>query len=276
LSSARIAVATAVLGTVFGTTGAAREDPTLPEGNAYVRSAIGGARSQDALINDYAYDLEETRENLDKEGRVTSRASRAYEVYFVLTRPVRRLVSRNGVPLSPKEQAEADGKAEAQAKAIAGGRTVNERSGMRLSSLLDSFVFRTVGREERAGRPTLVFEFEPRGNPERKSAEGRATDALARILTGRLLVDEADRRVVRLEARSRPGQKASVATGVKVGTFELIMEFVPVEGRVWLPRRVTTVTKGRAFLFRTFRVRQTTIYSNYRRFRVTTDERPAG
>jgi len=252
----------------------AQETAALPEGNAYVRGVLSGARPQDAAINDYSYDLEEIKENLDKAGVPTSRESRRLEVYFVKTRPVRRLVSKNGVPLGKKEQAEVDRKAEAQAQAIASGGTVSEQAGIRLAVLLDSFDFKTVAREKREGRATLVFAFEPRKS-ERKTS-GDRTEAVTRILHGRLHIDEADRRVARLEARTAAGQNASVATGVKLQAFELVMEFKSVEDGVWLPARVVTVASGRAFLFKTFRVRQTTLYSNYRKFKVDTEERPRG
>jgi hypothetical protein len=52
-----------------------------------------------------------------------------------------------------------------------------------------------------------------------------------------------------------------------------MMEFTAAEERVWLPRRVVTLATGRAFLFKTFRVRQTTTYSNYRKFTVDTEEK---
>lgn len=250
----------------------AQEGDPLPEGNAYLRGVIGNSRAQDAAINDYSYDLEETREQLDGNRKTTSRESRRYEVYFVRTRPVRRLVSRNEVPLSPREQAEVDRKAEAQAEAISQGRTVSEQPGIRLAALLDSFEFKTVGREERLGRKTLIFDFEPRKGVARRSGD-RAENAVTRILQGQVRIDEADGRVVLLEARNTPGQRAGVATGVRLGTFELMMEFTAAEERVWLPRQVVTLATGRAFLFKTFRVRQTTTYSNYRKFTVDTEEK---
>ncbi len=275
MSPARIAIL-AVWSIALPAFALAQDEGPLPEGNAYVRSVIGGARPQDALINEYSYDVEESRERLDRDGDTTSRETRRYEVYFVKTRPVRRLVSRNGAPLSASEQAEVDRKAEAQARAIAEGRTVSEQPGLRLSTLLDSFDFKTVAREEREGRRTLVLDFEPRKKAESNAQGDRAAEAVTRILIGRLHIDEADLRVARLEARNAPGQKASVATGVKVGTFELLMEYGAIDGQVWLPRKVVTLATGRAFLFKTFRIRNTTTYSNYRRFRVETEERPGG
>jgi hypothetical protein len=255
---------------------AAQDDGPLPEGNAYVRSVLRNPRPQDTAINDYAYDFEDTRENLDKNGVATSRESKRYEVFFVQTRPVKRLVARNGVRLSDREQREVDRKAEALAKAIAEGQTVTEQPGIRLKALLDAFEFKTVGREERAGRKTLVFDFVPLSNVGDARRPTQGSDAIARILMGRLHVDEVDRRVAKLEAHNVPGGKASLATGVRLGTFEISMEFKAVADHAWLPARVVTIATGRAFLFKTFRVRQTTTYSNYRRFTVATEEKPIG
>ena len=97
---------------ILAGSGAAQENPPLPEGNAYVRSLLREQRQQDDAISAFSYDLEETREHLSKQGVATSKTTLKYEVYFVKTRQVRRLISRNGVPLSPKEQASVDRKAE--------------------------------------------------------------------------------------------------------------------------------------------------------------------
>lgn len=264
----------ALLLLTLASSGAAQDDPPLPEGNAYVRGMLQNPRPQDAAINDYAYDVEEMREKLDKHGLATSRETQRYEVYFVQTRPVRRLVSRNGGPLSAREQKEVDRKTESLAKAIFEGRTANEQPEIRLKVLLESFDFKTAGREEREGRSTLIFDFAPLTLAT--GAKERGSDAISRILTGRLHVDEVDRRVARIDARSLPGSNASVATSVRLGGLELLVEYKAVEDHVWLPLRVVTVATGRAFFFKTFRVRQTTTYSNYRRFSVATEEKPIG
>ena len=248
--------------------------PPLPEGNEYVRSILRNPRAQDTAINDYSYDLEEIREDLDKKGRTTERRTQRSQVYFVQKRPVRRLVSKNGVPLSAREQAEVDRKAEEQAKAIAEGRTVSEQPGIRLSLMLDSFEFETLAREVREGRPTLVFAFRPKSTATKSGAS--RSDALSHILEGRVYIDEGDRRVAAIDATSVKGQSAGIATGVKVGDLILKMEFTAVEDGVWLPRRVETTVAGRAFFFKTFRTRRTTLYTNYRKFRVDTEERPIG
>lgn len=254
--------------------GAAQEGHPLPEGNAYVRSVLRDALPQDTAINDYAYDVLESRETLNRDGSVRSRETRRFEVYFVKTRPVRRLVAKNGTPLGPREQNDEDRRAEAQARAIAEGRTVSERPGIRLGSLLDRFDFGVASREAREGRDTLVFGFEPRPGAAAGSS-GDAGDRVTRILSGRISIDEAERRVARVEAWNTPGRDAKVSTGVKVGSLSTLMDFTRVAERVWLPREVRTEATARVFFFRTVRVRNTTVYSNYRRFEVDTEERPA-
>lgn len=260
----------------FAALGVAQDPRPLPHASAYIRDLIADSRRQDDAINSYSYDFEEIREELDSDGRVKSRKSRRSHVYFVEGRVVRRLVSENGVPLSPKKQAEEDRRALEQARAIREGRTVQERAGIRVSLLFDRFTFLTEAREQRDGRDTLRFAFEPRrGEPRTRNAP---TDALARVLRGRVWIDESARRVVRIEARNVQGESAGVRFGVRVGDFSLVAEFQRLPGSegsdgVWLPSRTETHVTGRAFLFRKFRVRQTTVYSNYRRFSVETEEK---
>ena len=101
-----------------------------------------------------------------------------------------------------------------------------------------------------------------------------AADRITRILRGRLFIDEEEKRVARLEASNAPGQDAKVSTGVKLASLATVMDFARVASRVWLPRTVMTEGTARVFFLRTMRVRNTTAYSNYRRFEVETEERP--
>ena len=272
MSSTRIA-GIAIWGLVLGATGAAQENSPLPEGNAYVRSLLAEQRQQDDAISAFSYDLEETREHLSKHGVATSKTTLKYQVYFVKTRQVRRLISRNGVPLSPKEQASVDRKAEERARDIREGRVATEQVGVRLSRLFESFDFKTVGRSEPHGRSAIELDFRPLKDKPREPNGVGVGDRLLKMLAGRVVIDETDRRVVRLQARSDEHLSASVATGVKLGSINFSVEFLPLGDKVWLPSRVETFASGRAFLIVTFRVRQTSTYSNYRRFKVETEER---
>ena len=122
-------------------------------------------------------------------------------------------------------------------------------------ALVDRFEFRTIGREVRDSRPTLVFAFTPRRETPRSGEE--AADRITRILRGRLFIDEEEKRVARLEASNAPGEDAKVSTGVKLASLATVMDFARVAPRVWLPRTVMTEGTARVFFFRTVRVRNT-------------------
>ena len=252
-----------------------QEAPPLPEGNAYVRGLVKEQHAQDDAISAFAYDLEEARQNLNKKGEVTSTETLRYQVHFVKTRPIRRLVSRNGVALSAKEQAAVDRKAEELSRDIRAGRTVSEQTGVRLSRLFASFDFVTLGRVEVGGRSGIELRFEPRKDHPKETEAIGIGDRMLKMLGGEVVIDEEDKRVVRLEARSDQNLSASVSFGIKLNTIDFKVEFVSLGKGVWLPAKVETLAAGRAFLFKTFRVRQTSTYSNYRRFSVDANETPA-
>lgn len=255
---------------VAGAGAAWQEDP-LPEGNAYVRSLLSEQRQQDDAISDYTYDLEEVRENLDKHGLATSKTSLRYEVFYVKKRQIRRLVARNGQPLSAKEQASVDHQTAERARAIREGLVVTERAGVRLSRLFPSFDFQTIRRREFQGREALEFEFRPLGGVSRDTEAVGIGDRLLKQLSGRVTIDERDKRVIRLEARSDDKVHAKLATGVKLRAITLELDYVWLEDQVWLPARVLTLVTARAYFFKTVRVRQTSTYSNYRKFSIETE-----
>lgn len=235
-----------------------------------MRSLLSEQRKQDDALSDYTYDLEEVREQLDKNGVATSKTSLRYEVYHVRTRQIRRLVARNGQPLSVKEQAAVDTKTAERARAISEGRVVTEQAGVRLSRLFPSFDFQTVGRREFRGREALEFDFRPLAGVSKETEVVGIGDSLIKQLSGRVTIDERDKRVIRLEARSGDELHARIATGVKLRAITLELDFVWLEEAVWLPARVQTFVTGRAFFFKTIRVRQTSTYSNYRKFTIDT------
>lgn len=237
-----------------------------------MRSLLSEQRQQDDAISDYTYDLLEVRENLDKKGVATSKTSLRYEVFYVRTRQIRRLVARNFQPLPEKEQASVDRKVEERVRAIREGQVVTEQAGVRLSRLFPSFDFKTVGRREFQDRSALEFTFKPLSEDSPEEVVGIGDDLLKR-LSGRVVIDERDKRVIRLEAQSSEDIRAKIATGVKLRAITFKIEFVLLEDKVWLPASVNTLVTARAFFFKTVRIRQTSTYSNYRKFRVDTDER---
>jgi hypothetical protein len=239
----------------------------LPEGDALVRGLVGTQRRNEDALSLYAYDVLETREALDGRGRATRRETRGYEVFHVKGRAVRRLVSRDGRALPPREREKEDARARELAQALREGSAASEQPGVRLSRVLERYRFRALGREQAQGRCVLALEFEPR--PGEYALE---RDALLRRLAGRLWVDEEERAVVRVSARNTQGLSLALGIGARVSGVALDVEFARLEEGVWLPRRVSAEATGRRLLLFPFRARVTSDYRDYRRFEVSIEE----
>jgi hypothetical protein len=244
------------------------QSPALPEGNAYVRGLAEKQRHREEILDLYTYDTLEVREDLDDRGAAKESHQRRYETFFVLGRPLRRLVEEDGRPLSPERQAREDAAARELAEAVRSGRAVVERPGVRLSAVLGRYDFRAVGREEVAGRTAIVLEFQPRAG-ERPLEN----DRLLRQVRGRLWVDERETEVVRAELANLAPIKIGMGLKASVSSLSTRIEFRKVDDAVWLPAEDETVVAGRVMLFKKFRTRVRRTYSGYRKFSVDAEEK---
>jgi hypothetical protein len=183
----------------------------LPEGNAFLRGLVGAQRQREEAVSLYTYDVTEVREQLDRDGRMRRREARAYEVFHVKGRPVRRLVAKDGRPLEGKEREKEERRAGELASALRAGRAASERPGVRLSRILERYAFSAVGREAVDERCALVFDFVAR--PGDFDLE---RDGLLRRLAGRLWVDESEKAVARVEVRNTSGLRFALGLGASV------------------------------------------------------------
>jgi hypothetical protein len=247
--------------------GACPAEPPPQDPNAFVRGLVGAQRRGEEALSRYAYDVTEVRDQLDKKGRARRREIKEYEVFYVRGRPVRRLVARNNRELAGRDREREERRVRQLVEAIQQGRAVSETPGVRLSRILERYDFTARAGEELEGRCSLVFDFAAR--PGDFDLE---RDTLLRKLSGRLWVDEEEQTVARLQARNTSGLRFAFGLGASVSTLSFDMAFTHMEDGVWLPRRLETYAEGRRFLFRRFRSRRTSTYSNYRRFEVDVQE----
>jgi hypothetical protein len=237
----------------------------LPEGNAFVRGLVGAQKRNEEALNRYTYDLLDVREDLDDKGGVKKRHSRLQEIFYVKGRQVGRLVAENDMPLPPDKQAKEDKKVSEKVKSILEDKAVTEKSGVRLSQILERYDFRSIARETIDGRSALVLDFSAR--PGKRDLDG---DFVLRRLTGRIWVDEAERQVARAEFRNTDA--VSFGLGIaKLSSLDAVLEFRKLEEGVWLPRSIRLAYAGRK-VFKGFRARQTATYDRFRQFEVEADE----
>lgn len=242
--------------------------PALPEGNALARSMLGRQRAREEALDKYTYDVEEAFEHLDSKDNVTKRGSEGFEVFYVKGLPVRRQVSKDGRLLDAKAQAKEDRRVRERVEKLEQGRITREQVGVRISQILERYDFRTLSRESRDGRDSLLLEFQAR--PGKRDLD---SDNVLRALAGRLWVDEQERVVVHAEIRNTQGIKFALGLGASLKSLDVSLDFRRLEDGVWLPERVVARISGRMLIFKGFRRRQITRYSNYRRFVTEVEER---
>ena len=194
-------------------------------------------------------------------------------MFYVKGRPLSKLVAEDGRALSPGQREAEEKRVREKVDHLVSERVPFRDTTVRLSAILERYDFRTVGREDLDGWPTLVFEW--RALPGKRELEG---DVVLRALAGRLWVDETEREVVRAEVRNATGIKLMLGLGASVSGLGLVIDFRKIEDGLWLPARVEATIEARVLLLKGFRGRSTTIFSRYRRFGAASEEeiRPPG
>ncbi|HEX8128797.1 MAG TPA: hypothetical protein VF527_06810 [Pyrinomonadaceae bacterium] len=250
------------------------------------------ARNQEQLdrrVSDYTFTRTETEREIDDKGVVKKEKTAVREIYPVAGGgSVAKLISEDGVPLSPERAAkeekrvgealeklardnqkrmerEARERAERAERARKRGETgdVKEDEDVGIGVFLRACEFVSPRRERFQERDAIVFDFRPR--PNFKPAN-RGESFVAK-LTGVVWIDPLDKQVMRLEARLSEGFKVGggLVASVRPGSA-IVLEQTRLEDGVWLPRFEQINASAKIFLFAGFRLDAIREYSNYKRF----------
>ena len=238
-------------------------------------------RNQDEIdkrVSEYAFTQKETDKEISGKGELKKQTVKVYEVYPLPNRePVKKLVSENGVPLSPDKAAkedrrvqeeftkaerdrEKDEKKMAQRRAE---RDKKEKEGTEISPFLKVCEFVSPRREQWEGRETIVFDFRPRPGFKPQSRE----ESLIAKLVGVVWIDPVDKQIIRLEARLAEGFKIAggLVASLKPGAA-LVIEQTRMAQGVWLPRFAQVNLSVKVLLFGGGDYNQTIEWSNYKHF----------
>ena len=223
----------------------------------------------------YFYRLQNHRIILDRKGREKKRTSSTYEVIPLDDGVYRKLVRRNGEPLSEKEAQKQQRKAEArlrrQRNLSRAGRAKLERKhaerrrkeALFWEEAVRAFHFHYRGEEVLDGRPVVVVDLLPRETyrPAEKNLW------ILEKVKGRIWIDRQDLQLSQVELEFvKPVKIAGglVARLYKGSTLWVRQE--KVRDDVWFPRRFEMIMNGRIFLLKGLNMRMTGEFSDYRRF----------
>ena len=240
---------------------------------AIIEKSLRGDQRDDDLARHYAY-LETSSEQEWKNGQRTKRQSETNEIMSLYGQPYRRLVAREGKPLTAaeqkKEQAKIDKLAAERARETPRqqesrvAKYAQERRRRRafLQEVPNAYSFQLAGETNVAGRGAWMIDATP-------LASYQPRDSRAKMLTkfkGRFYVAKQDSTLLKLEAEAID----SVSFGLVLARLErgarFSLEKSYVNNELWMPVRIKVDFDARLALLKKLRVDVEISYSDFRKF----------
>lgn len=248
----------------------------LPDLPALLSELRANEDRVDKILDTYAFTQKQTRRELGKDGVMRELGSETYQLSFYRGYRITRLIEKNGKPLSPSEQGDADKDA---AKRVAEIEKLIAKDGQRSSNGPPSARDRRISiaevlrasnlmnprRERFRGRDVIVFDFEPNPTFDYKNAQSMVKFFGKTV--GVMWIDEKDKQVARIEAVL--ADNFNVGGGVlaklrKGASFTLEQERVNDE--IWLPSKTDINLSVRVLLVKGIDVNQVIRSYDYKKF----------
>ena len=232
----------------------------------------------------YTFEVTHQKLTLGRSAEVKDSETRTYEITPLEDDYYRKLVKKDGKPLSEQEARNEEKKLEESLKRQT-HLSISERNKLEKKKMerrrkeeqfwnevTKAFDFIEVGGETVEGRSTRVFKAIPRAQyvPEESDFE------LLKKIKGKIWVDRADDQVSRAEVefiediRFGGGFVAKVNKG---GSFTVLQK--KVNDEVWFPSHSEVVVNGRLLLFKGFNLKILSDFGNYRKFETSVNFVPA-
>ncbi|MEO6654476.1 MAG: hypothetical protein ABIO36_00185 [Pyrinomonadaceae bacterium] len=234
----------------------------------------------EAILDTYSYSQKNITRELGKDGALRETESETVQLSFYKGHRISRVIEKNSMPLSEKDQADADREAGKQVaeieKKIAkeesrlgkqGANGTPSEDGRRISiaEVLRASKLSNPRRERFRGRYVIVFDFEP--NPAFDLSNAKSMLKFFGKTAGVMWIDEKDKQVARLEAVLFESLKIGggvLAKLQKGASFTL--EKVRVNDEIWLPSQADINLSVRVLLVKGININQIVKSYDYRKF----------
>ncbi|MGH9900528.1 MAG: hypothetical protein ACRD68_01675, partial [Pyrinomonadaceae bacterium] len=261
---------------------------------ALLRDVARNQQELDERVSEYTFTRKQTEREINDRGELKKEKTLVHEIYPVTGGGrVLKLISENGVPLSPERTAkeekrvaeeiqEAEREYEKQRQKRERERAERARKkgnetgvgedgddDLGIGAFLRACEFVSPRRETFRGRDAIVFDFRARPGFRPSNRD----ESLIAKLIGVVWIDPVDRQVIRLEARLAEGFKigGGLLASVRPGS-NFAFEQTRMADGVWLPRFAQISASAKVFLVAGFRLDATREYSDYKRFSTRTGE----
>jgi hypothetical protein len=255
----------------------------LPDVKALFLEVVKNQKAIEDMQKQYTCHVIEEEEQVDGKGQVKSRKIKESEVFNIAGDEMRRLVAKDGKPLSAEEQKKEDerfnkefDKATKKEAELAGDPKKREqqeaKDEQQLSDLLRAIRFSNPRHERFRGQEVIAVDFGP--NPEYKPK--KMMEKIAQKVAGVIWIDEQAHDVARLEAHFSDSAKigGGIVAAIDKGS-NFVFEQAKVNGEVWLPVYGEVHFGGR-LLFLKAKANQIDRYSDYKKFHVESKIVPVG
>ncbi len=217
----------------------------LPDIKILLDEVRANAAKIEAILENYSYKQTQIDREIDKAGNLVEKYSETVLLSFYKGYRIRRLIEKNGKPLSASEQEKEDKDVEKQVAEIEEKIAKKEKREAKnpdktpdeenkritLSDALQGSLLVNPRRERFRGRDVIVFDYEP--NPQFKPQT--RLEKLFALCNGAVWVDTNSKQVVRLEAFLTQSAGNFIGKVKRGASFSLENELVNEE--IGLPSR---------------------------------------
>jgi len=247
------------------------EDPT-----ELVRRSIAQDQLDWVHMKDYTWQAASVERHFDSHGKVESTKREKWETLILDGQPCRRMLERDGKPLSPQEQSYEQKKLDDTARKLSAESSAEKQRRLQdaekrrkrefafLSEIPDLFTLRLEGESTVDGRPVWVVSGTPRHGAQPKSRDAR----MLLKIRGRMWIDKATYQWVRVEAETIDTISWGLFLARLNAGAKLTFEQTEVNADTWLPKRLFVAGSGRIGLIKRLAEDQELQWTNYRRFSV--------
>ena len=262
----------------------------LPDVEALLKEVKANEDKIDELLEKYTYTEKQTDRESDAKGQLREKKSETFELTFYKGNRLKRLIEKNGKPLTAnelegenkriekrvreieKKENEQDKKAvKAREVAQETGGTPDGERGQRISisDVLRASKLTNPRRERLRNREVIVFDFEPLPSYKPQKSYEKFFGKTA----GAIWVDAQDKQVARVEARLVEAYK--VAGGLLASLKEgatFVLEQDRVNNEIWLPTRADINLSLKVLLVKGINANSVIEYGNYKQFTVDAEK----
>jgi hypothetical protein len=260
----------------------------LPDILSLIKEVGQNEDKTEQIRENYTYTENVTKRSLDSKGQLRETETETRELTFYKGYRIRRLIAKNGKPLTADQEADENKRVEKQIREIEKKEAERERKKAQASAgenpeeedfdrnrrpsitdILRASKLVNPRRERYRNRDVIVFDYEPMpGYKPQKDIE-----KIYGKMAGALWVDVADKQVARVEARLVEPYKIGgglLASLKEGGSF--VIEQDRVNNEIWLPTRADLNLSIKVLLVKGIDFNVAIAYGDYKRFNVEAEK----